>query len=100
MIENVTGLITSHDGADFAAIYEAMVDAGYNVGAVVIDAELFVPQSRPRLFMIGVDKALPIPAGLSRRWTEPALLSAGPGLGVAPAADAAPLVAAADPAAA
>ena len=41
-----------------------MVDAGYNVGAVVIDAELFLPQSRERVFIIGVDKALSIPAEL------------------------------------
>ena len=64
VVENVVGLITSHDGADFAAVYEAMVDAGYNVGALVIDAELFLPQSRERLFIIGIDKALCIPGEL------------------------------------
>jgi DNA (cytosine-5)-methyltransferase 1 len=60
VIENVTGLITSHSGADFDTILEALSAGGYNVGAVVIDAELFVPQSRERVFLIGVDKALPI----------------------------------------
>jgi DNA (cytosine-5)-methyltransferase 1 len=64
VIENVTGLLTSHDGTDFAAICEALTAGGYNVGAVVIDAELFAPQSRERVFIIGVDKAVPIPADL------------------------------------
>ena len=64
VIENVTGLLTSHEGADFAAIYEALADGGYNVGAVVVDAELFVPQSRERMFIVGVDKAIAIPADL------------------------------------
>ena len=81
VIENVTGLITSHGGADFTAILEALTDGGYNVGAVVIDAELFLPQSRERVFIIGVDKAVPIPpdmvaAGPSLPFYPPALVSA------------------------
>lgn len=53
-LENVTGTLTSHKGADFAAICKSFADAGYRYGAVVIDAALFVPHSRPRLFVIGV----------------------------------------------
>lgn len=53
VLENVCGLLTSHSGADFTAIVEAMASAGYRVGAMVIDAAMFVPQSRPRLFIIG-----------------------------------------------
>ncbi len=53
-LENVNGTLTSHDGADFVAIAKTFANAGYNYGALVIDAKLFVPQSRPRLFMIGV----------------------------------------------
>ena len=64
VIENVTGLLTSHDEADFAAVCEALGAGGYNVGAVMVDAELFLPQSRERVFIIGVDKAVPIPADL------------------------------------
>ncbi|UVK40577.1 DNA cytosine methyltransferase [Mesorhizobium sp. AR10] len=53
-LENVNGTLTSHGGADFVAIAETFAKAGYRYGAVVIDAKLFVPQSRPRLFVIGV----------------------------------------------
>jgi DNA (cytosine-5)-methyltransferase 1 len=54
VLENVCGTLTSHDGKDFAAICGTYVKAGYRFGAVVVDAERFVPQSRPRLFVIGV----------------------------------------------
>lgn len=53
-IENVCGALTSHEGRDFAAICEAFSTNGYRYGALVIDAALFVPQSRPRLFVVGV----------------------------------------------
>lgn len=53
-LENVNGTLTSHGGADFVAIAETFAKAGYRYGAMVIDAKLFVPQSRPRLFVIGV----------------------------------------------
>ena len=64
VIENVTGLLTSHGGKDFDAICAALADAGYRFGAVVIDAALFVPQSRERVFIIGVDADAHIPAEL------------------------------------
>lgn len=54
-LENVCGLLTSHGGADFAALCEAVHAAGYWVGALVVDAQHFLPQSRPRLFVIGID---------------------------------------------
>lgn len=53
-LENVCGTLTSHKGKDFIAICQAFQKAGYRFGAAVIDAALFVPQSRPRLFVIGV----------------------------------------------
>lgn len=52
VIENVTGLLSSAGGADFAAICSALARAGYQVGALEIDASLWLPQSRPRLFII------------------------------------------------
>lgn len=54
LIENVTGLLTSHSGADFQSLLTAMNGQGYAVDAVVLDAACFVPQSRPRLFVLGV----------------------------------------------
>ena len=64
VIENVCGLLTSHGGKDFDAICDALADAGYRFGAVVIDAALFVPQSRERVFIIAVDADAHIPAEL------------------------------------
>ena len=58
VIENVCGLITGHGGKDFVALCDAFTEGGYRVGAMVIDAALFVPQSRPRVFVIGVDADL------------------------------------------
>lgn len=53
-LENVCGTLTSHRGQDFEAICRTFFEVGYRCGALVINADLFVPQSRPRLFVIGV----------------------------------------------
>lgn len=63
-LENVCGTLTSHGGRDFEAICKAFADAGYRYGALVINASLFVPQSRPRLFVIGVREDVAIDAAL------------------------------------
>jgi DNA (cytosine-5)-methyltransferase 1 len=54
VIENVAGLLTSAGGADFAAVCAALVAAGYRVGALEMDAALWLPQSRPRLFIVAM----------------------------------------------
>ena len=64
-LENVCGTLTSHGGKDFAAICNTFQSANYEFGAVVIDASLFVPHSRPRLFVIGVRDDVAIPAGIT-----------------------------------
>lgn len=51
-LENVTGLLSSHGGADFIALAHAIDALGYRLGALEIDAALFTPQSRPRLFIV------------------------------------------------
>ena len=81
VLENVCGTLNSHDGKDFATICAALAEGGYLVGALVIDASLFVPQSRSRLFIIGVasDRAIPkelVSAGPSDRWHPKALRTA------------------------
>lgn len=53
-LENVVGTLTSHGGKDFEAICRTFAENGYRYGALVIDAALFVPHSRPRLFVVGV----------------------------------------------
>lgn len=65
VLENVCGALTSHTGQDFRSIVEALRVEHYRVGAVVIDAALFVPQSRPRLFIVGVRDDLPIHSSLT-----------------------------------
>ena len=71
-LENVLGTLTSHSGRDFEAICKTFADAGYRYGALVINAALFVPQSRPRLFVIGVRSDVEIGADLlSPGPTEP-----------------------------
>ncbi len=59
-LENVVGTLTSHQGKDFVSICEALGGLGYRFGAVVVDASLFVPQSRPRLFVLAVRNDLKI----------------------------------------
>jgi len=60
VVENVTGLFTSHGGADFTALCKVLSDGGYRFGAVELDAEAHLPQSRPRMFMIACrDEAAP-----------------------------------------
>lgn len=80
-LENVTGTLTSHGGKDFEAICNSFVKSGYRFGAVVIDAALFVPHSRPRLFVVGVREGVAIPRGLigdgaSAQWHPKALRTA------------------------
>lgn len=53
-VENVCGALTSHGGRDFEVICRTFADAGYRCGALVINADRFLPQSRPRLFVIGM----------------------------------------------
>lgn len=69
VLENVIGALSSHDGKDFAAIGQAFKSEGYCFGGVVIDAAHFVPQSRPRLFIIGVSDELVLPDSITA--TEP-----------------------------
>ena len=59
-VENVCGALTSHGGRDFEAMCRTFAEAGYRCGVLVINADLFVPQSRPRLFVVGVREGVEI----------------------------------------
>jgi DNA (cytosine-5)-methyltransferase 1 len=63
-LENVCGTLNSHGGKDFTTICGAFRQLGYSVGALVIDASLFVPQSRQRLFVIGVREGTKLPENI------------------------------------
>ncbi len=54
LLENVIGFLTSHGGLDFYGAITALNKLGYSVDAFVIDALSFVPQSRQRLFVVGI----------------------------------------------
>ncbi|HEY1632870.1 MAG TPA: DNA cytosine methyltransferase [Rhizomicrobium sp.] len=60
VLENVCGTLTSHGGKDFAAIADALAESGYKFGALVVDAINFVPQSRPRLFIVATKAEIDI----------------------------------------
>ncbi len=60
-IENVVGLLTANQGRDMQELAAVITAQGYRLGALVIDAVHFVPQSRPRLFIIAVKEHLCIP---------------------------------------
>ena len=71
VLENVCGALTAHDGKDFAAIGAALADGDYGFGAIVMDAAHFVPQSRPRLFIVAVRNGRILPTGLTRTQPDP-----------------------------
>lgn len=60
-LENVVGWLKARNGLDFAGVCEMMSIEGYQIGAVLLDASWFLPQSRPRVFLIGVHRDLKIP---------------------------------------
>lgn len=64
VLENVIGLLTSGQGRDFAAVCAAMAEAGYTVGALEMDAAHWLPQSRPRLFVVAIRGEASHAAGL------------------------------------
>jgi len=81
VLENVTGAITSNKGEDFRTLLRALASAGYRFGPLVIDGIHFVPQSRPRLFIVATDVHIPFPqeqrrASPSDLWHSPALRAA------------------------
>ena len=77
-LENVVGLLTSNGGADFVALCRALQNLGYRFGALAMDAVHFTPQSRPRLFVVAVDRAMGLPPDCIApapvaAWASPAL---------------------------
>ena len=82
--ENVTGLLSAVGGRHYRTLHAALRDRGYIVGALVLDAVHWVPQSRPRVFVVAVKEDAPIPPDLiatAPNWMHPAyLVNAAKGL--------------------
>ena len=74
VLENVTGLL---QGEDFTGLCEALAVLNLHFGTLIIDARRFVPQSRPRVFVIAassdIAQCFAAEAGPSSAWTSPAL---------------------------
>jgi DNA (cytosine-5)-methyltransferase 1 len=58
LLENVEGLLTSNDGLDLRAVIAELNKLGYKADLLRIDASHFVPQSRVRIFIVGVHESL------------------------------------------
>ena len=54
LLENVPGFATSHGGADLRAAVECLNELGYWCDMLQVDARHFLPQSRPRMFVVGM----------------------------------------------
>jgi DNA (cytosine-5)-methyltransferase 1 len=73
VLENVVGLATSHGGKDLAAAVRELNRLGYSVDVLTLDARRFVPQSRPRLFVVGTQHPpadQPAPSELRPDWLQ------------------------------
>ncbi|WP_276852825.1 DNA cytosine methyltransferase, partial [Enterobacter oligotrophicus] len=58
MLENVSGFLTSKAGKDVVETVKALSELGFVVDIIELDAALFTPQSRPRVFLIAVIETL------------------------------------------
>lgn len=64
VVENVSGLLSADNGNNYRKLHIALVERGYDCGAIVVNASLFLPQSRPRVFIIAVQHERHIPEEL------------------------------------
>lgn len=71
MLENVVGFLTSRKGQDFAAATRRLADLGYWLDAIVLDACHFTPQSRPRVFVVGIVPTLKPKEKMEKGWLWP-----------------------------
>jgi DNA (cytosine-5)-methyltransferase 1 len=71
LIENFGGLLFANSRKNYTKLHYALLELGYKSGAMLIDAIHFVPQSRPRVFIIAISKDVAIPqelAGTQPNW--------------------------------
>lgn len=63
LIENVSGLLSSHGGRDFQVVIRTLAKLGYAVGWRVFNSKNFgVPQSRQRVYIVGCHRDWRTPA--------------------------------------
>jgi DNA (cytosine-5)-methyltransferase 1 len=81
VLENVVGALSSNEGRDVRTICDTMCASGYQFGPLVMDAAHWVPQSRPRLFIVAIRSDFFVPsyfqsAGPVRLWHTDAVCRA------------------------
>lgn len=71
--ENVIGLVSAAGGGYYVTVHKELAKRGYRVGAVMLDAANWLPQSRKRIFVIGVKAGVDISALTSTgaTWCHP-----------------------------
>lgn len=71
--ENVVGFVSAHGGNHYRQLHAALVARGYRVGALLLDAVHWTPQSRPRVFVVGVDSKIDLStvSTTGPSWTHP-----------------------------
>ena len=52
--ENVLGLVSAEGGVYYQIVHRELIKRGYKVGAIMLDAVHWVPQSRKRIFVVAV----------------------------------------------
>ena len=62
LLENVPGFATSRGGSDLRAVLAELNDLGYACDVFVLDARWFLPQSRLRMFIVGMRETQGSPA--------------------------------------
>ncbi len=62
--ENVEGLVSTAHGENYLALHKKLSRMGYRAGAIHLNACRWVPQSRPRIFVIAVKRDITIPKSL------------------------------------
>lgn len=76
-VENVVGLASSKQGAHYRELHRALASRGYRVGAMLLDAVQWLPQSRPRIFVVAVDEKVAVPENLYSNkpsWIHPSTI--------------------------
>lgn len=58
MVENVASFVSSRGGRDLTAAVRDLNRVGYVCDLILVDARMFTPQSRPRLFIVGTRQRL------------------------------------------
>jgi DNA (cytosine-5)-methyltransferase 1 len=75
LLENVPGFLSSHGGRDFRDAVGKMNSLGFTCDTILLNAAHFVPQSRQRLFILGVQRDISLPY---ETVAHPSLLSEHP----------------------